>query len=183
LERGYITNPQGYSSNELERVFSGRQREALLRLQATPGGATDSESESEVSAVGATDRPGMSDQKKRGTMTPLFLFGVTFAVALLVLAIIFPEPSPFQYVVFRIILALASAGIASCIPGFLEVEIADWLKAGGALGVFVVVFFFSPAKLVATAPGSDARPGNIEQPETEQPDSLDEDSAALHPRQ
>jgi hypothetical protein len=70
------------------------------------------------------------------------------------LAVIFPQPTPFQYTVFRIVLALAGAGIAALIPGFIEVAIElaykNVIRAGGALGVFIVLYFFSPASLVAT---------------------------------
>jgi hypothetical protein len=52
-----------------------------------------------------------------------FAFGVIFVVALLVLAIVFPHPTPFQYTVFRIILAVACAGVASVIPGILSVRL------------------------------------------------------------
>jgi hypothetical protein len=47
----------------------------------------------------------------------IFAFGVIFVIALLLLAIFFPEPTPFQYQVFRIVLALAAAGVAALIPG------------------------------------------------------------------
>jgi len=77
-----------------------------------------------------------------------FIFGVTFVVVLLVLAVAIPDPTSFQYTVFRVILALASSGIAVMIPGFLQVTVSNWLRAGGALGVFVVVYFFNPASLV-----------------------------------
>jgi len=90
------------------------------------------------------------DQMHSHERLAVFLFGVVFVVALLVLAVVFPEPSPFQYTVFRIVLALAAAGIAAFIPGFLEVEVGSVVKAGGAIAVFVVVYFFSPAGLVAT---------------------------------
>jgi hypothetical protein len=76
-----------------------------------------------------------------------FGFGVVFVVVLLVLATRYPNPTPFQYTVFRIVLALASGGVAAMIPGFLAVEISTWLRAGGALAVFVIVYFYSPAGL------------------------------------
>jgi hypothetical protein len=78
-----------------------------------------------------------------------FIFGVVFVVVLIVLAIAFPNPTPFQYTVFRVILALASAGVAAMIPGFLEIEVPNWIRAGGALAVFIVVYFYNPASLVA----------------------------------
>lgn len=93
--------------------------------------------------------------RKRGKQLMLaeqlavFVFGVAFVITLLALAVLFPEPSDFQYVVFRIVLALAAAGVAAFIPGFIEVKIETWLRAGGAMAVFVVVYFFSPANLVS----------------------------------
>ncbi len=75
-------------------------------------------------------------------------FGVLFVGTMLVIAIKFPNPTPFQYTTFRIVLALACAGVASVIPGVLNVNVGTWLRAGGALAVFVVVYFYSPASLV-----------------------------------
>jgi hypothetical protein len=60
--------------------------------------------------------------------------------AILVLAIAYPRPTPFQVFVFRTILSVAAAGAAALIPGFLEVEISNWVRAGGALAVFVIVY-------------------------------------------
>ena len=100
-------------------------------------------------------------------MTPdliaIFAFGVVFVGALLLLAIRFPHPSDFQYLVFRIVLALASAGIAALIPGFLEIELQTWLKAGGALAVFAIVYFKSPANLVkqGTANNSEGQEASL----------------------
>lgn len=74
--------------------------------------------------------------------------GVVFLIILLALAIAVPEPSPFQYTVFRIVLALAAAAFATTIPGFLEVVISGFARATGAIAVFLIVFFFSPAGLV-----------------------------------
>ena len=77
-----------------------------------------------------------------------FVFGVVFISALLGLSILFPNPSDFQYLTFRITLSLAAAGVAAMIPGFLQVTIPNWLRAGGALAVFSIVYFFNPANLV-----------------------------------
>ena len=79
------------------------------------------------------------------------MFGVTFVVALIVLAIKFPHPTPFQYNVFRIVLSLAAAGAAAMMPGFINIEVSATtgllIRAGGALAVFVIIFFFNPAQL------------------------------------
>jgi hypothetical protein len=80
-----------------------------------------------------------------------FSFGVIFVIVLLVLAIVFPNPTQFQYAVFRIVLALAAGGVASMIPGFLSAQVGTWVRAGGALAVFVVVYFYSPAQLVTNS--------------------------------
>lgn len=77
-----------------------------------------------------------------------FVFGVVFVVAMLVLAIFIPNPTAFQYTVFRIVLALAAGGVVAMFPGFITAQVANSVRAGGALAVFVVVYFFSPASLV-----------------------------------
>jgi hypothetical protein len=78
-----------------------------------------------------------------------FIFGAVFVIALIALAIVFPSPTAFQYTVFRIVLALAVAGVASMISGFLEITLSPWLRAGGALAVFSIVYFYSPAQMIA----------------------------------
>jgi hypothetical protein len=80
-----------------------------------------------------------------------FLFGIVFLIVLLTLAILVPNPTAFQYTIFRSVLALAAAGVAAMIPGFIAVSISTWLRAGGALAVFVVVYFYNPAALVSSA--------------------------------
>lgn len=79
----------------------------------------------------------------------IFTFGVSFIILMIVIAIFIPQPSNFQYLVFRIALALSAAGVAALIPGFINVAYRNYIRAGGALGVFVVVYFWNPATLVA----------------------------------
>ncbi|WP_237742309.1 hypothetical protein, partial [Pseudomonas avellanae] len=74
-----------------------------------------------------------------------------FENSTLAIALFTPSPTDFQYNVFRTILALAGAGIGAVIPGFMEVRFQSWLRAGGALAVFAVLYFFSPANLVVQA--------------------------------
>lgn len=81
-----------------------------------------------------------------------YVFGVVFIVVMLIIAIFIPEPKPFQYLVFRIVLSLAIAGVAAMIPGFLEVEISNYLRAGGALAVFIIVYSSNPVNLVTENP-------------------------------
>jgi hypothetical protein len=77
-----------------------------------------------------------------------FIFGVTFCVVMLVIAIFFPDPTNFQILVFRVILSLSAAGIAALIPGFINVNISPYIKAGGAIAVFIIVYWFNPPMLV-----------------------------------
>ncbi len=81
-----------------------------------------------------------------------FTFGVIFVIVLLVAAFAVPNPTAFQYTVFRIVLALAAAGVAAMFSGFIELEIPKWLRAGGALAVFAIVYFYAPAALEKLQP-------------------------------
>ncbi len=76
-----------------------------------------------------------------------FIFGVVFIIVLLVTAFVMPNPSSYQYTVFRIVLALAGGGVVAVFPGFIEVKFESAVRAGGALAVFAVIYFFSPAAL------------------------------------
>ncbi len=92
--------------------------------------------------------PSKAAPNKHRAVTLAFIFGVTFVAVILVLALFVSRPTPFQYIVFRVVLALAAAGVAAEIPGILKIRLGKWLTASGALAVFVVVYFYSPANLV-----------------------------------
>lgn len=85
-----------------------------------------------------------------------FVFGTIFVVVLLFLAIRFPNPTSFQRTVFRIILSMSAAGVAAMIPGFINVQLSTSmglaLRAGGAIAVFTLVYFFNPADRAAESP-------------------------------
>jgi hypothetical protein len=85
-------------------------------------------------------------------------FGIAGLAVILTLAIFIPVPTLFQYQVFRIILALAAGGVASMIPGILSLQISNFITAGGALAVFVVVYFYSPAQLAVRGISPDPSP-------------------------
>ena len=79
-----------------------------------------------------------------------FIFGVTFVTALLILIVFIPDPTPPQWEIFKTILALAAAGVGGILAGTIQVEgaLQKWtVRAGGAIALFVLVFFFSPAGL------------------------------------
>jgi hypothetical protein len=58
-------------------------------------------------------------------------------------------------------LALAAAGVAALIPGFIDVKYKGLIRAGGALAVFVVVFFLPPAALVTSSAAKPTDPFKI----------------------
>jgi hypothetical protein len=79
-----------------------------------------------------------------------YIFGLVFIITMLVLAVIISTPTEFQYLVFRIVLSLAAAGVAAMIPGFIELTVPKFIQAGGAIAIFVIVYFYNPASLITT---------------------------------
>jgi hypothetical protein len=127
------------------RVLTSKIEAYVHALQTA---ASETPAERHVQDLPATPRD-HARMKKSTQIQVAFTFGIIFIVAMIIMSIVFPHPTAFQYTVFRIILALATAGIASMIPGFLELAVPGWLRAGGALAVFIVVYFYNPASLLA----------------------------------
>lgn len=74
-----------------------------------------------------------------------FSFGVIFVAALLYLATVEKNPSPVAIRVYITVLALAAGGIGAILPGFIEVRYKNILRAGGAMGLAVLVYSNEPA--------------------------------------
>lgn len=91
-----------------------------------------------------------NDDKKKSTLKTSIWLGIGLLAVILIMVIFIPCPSASQYFVFRIMIALAGAGLAAIIPGTLSIEMANGVKAGGALAIFAIVYFFDPASTVAT---------------------------------
>lgn len=84
--------------------------------------------------------------------TALFLFAIFFICIMLILAVALPNPTQLQWRVFGLVLAMAAAGFGAILPGALKVHINKTIKATGAIGLFVIVYFFNPAVLVSDDP-------------------------------
>ncbi len=84
------------------------------------------------------------------------IFGFLFISALFGVAVYIitrPDPRkipPEAMFIFRVILALAGAGVGAIFPGFLEFESnmkEIVIRAGGALAVFTIIYLLNPPKL------------------------------------
>lgn len=78
---------------------------------------------------------------KRST-TLLFFFGVVFISVLIYISIRYPDTIQEYFGIYKVILSIACAGIASLIPGFFNIRYKSMIRAGGALGVFTFIFLF-----------------------------------------
>jgi len=91
---------------------------------------------------------------------------VVFMLLMLGIAIFIPEVTTFQVFVFRTVLALVAAAAAAFIPGFITVEMGAkaklWIRAGGAIALFVIVYNVNPPLLVS-APKKNIHEGLIGQ--------------------
>jgi len=79
-----------------------------------------------------------------------FLFGVLLLAAMLIVAVLIPNPSESQSLTFRVVLAVAASGFAIFLPGAVNIIIHPALRASGALGVLLLVYAFNPPKTVST---------------------------------
>ncbi|MFT4012762.1 MAG: hypothetical protein QM682_05035 [Paracoccus sp. (in: a-proteobacteria)] len=75
----------------------------------------------------------------------VFISGLVMIGALIWIAIIVPNPTDFQYTVFRIVLGISGAALAALIPGFIDLRYKNVIRAGGAMAVLVIIYFFPVA--------------------------------------
>jgi hypothetical protein len=87
-----------------------------------------------------------------------FVFGCTALAAVLWLTFRSDSLSSQQFELLRIILALAGGGVGAVVPGFLDLHLKVGarlaLRAGGALAVLVVLYFWSPAHWQTSSAGT-----------------------------
>jgi VHL beta domain len=104
-----------------------------------------------------------------------FAFGLVFIGVMLYIALKVPNPTDSQWFTFRVILALAAGGIGAVLPGALDLTVAPSIRAGGALALVVLVFWFNPPKLVAGKDqGKDQSTPDDQRPQdTEDAEALD----------
>ncbi|CAK2742957.1 tetratricopeptide repeat protein [Vibrio crassostreae] len=76
-----------------------------------------------------------------------YLSGIVLLLTVLVLVVVMGPPNYYQWIVFKILLALGSSGIGGILTGNIQVQGAIQkvkLQAGGGLAIFVIVFIYIP---------------------------------------
>lgn len=71
--------------------------------------------------------------------------GIVLLLIILTVVILFPCPTDTQRSIFKIVLAIAVAGLAAIIPGFFQIRFKKIISAGGAIAVFAFIFLYNPA--------------------------------------
>jgi hypothetical protein len=84
---------------------------------------------------------------QQSNLWALFIIGVIFILFVLVLAFFDPNPTGLRYVIYRILLSFGAAAIVAVLPGSIGIQLPTGVTAGGALAVFVLVYFFDPVGL------------------------------------
>lgn len=75
-----------------------------------------------------------------------FYFSIVALGVLLALSVLVPDWTQRNNAFFKTLLALASAGVVTTLPGFLHFDLNNIVKTGGALAAFVLVYLINPAK-------------------------------------
>lgn len=91
-----------------------------------------------------TPPPSDASAPIRHAQTP-FYFSVGSLLVLLALTVFLPGWQRDNNTLAHVLMALAAAGVAATLPGFLSLEWGVGVKAGGSLAVFALVYFLQPA--------------------------------------
>jgi hypothetical protein len=83
-----------------------------------------------------------------------FFVGTGFLLIILAIAFFGDDPTPAQFMIYRIVIALAGAAFAVALSGTLSVNFPLFqrgeVKATAAFAVFVILYFFTPASLAVS---------------------------------
>lgn len=77
-----------------------------------------------------------------------FASGTGILLGLITIALVCPNPTPFQNTVFRIILSLGAGGFGVLLPGRIHVQFKGVVRASSAIALFVLVYLVNPAQYV-----------------------------------
>lgn len=65
---------------------------------------------------------------------------------ILLISMCMKRPTEHLSFVLRIALAISASGMIAIIPGFFKIQYRDYITAGGAVGIFVMIYLVNPAK-------------------------------------
>ena len=77
----------------------------------------------------------------------LFAFGTAFFTVLIAIALLDKHPSKSSWYVYTCVLAMAAGGVGALLPGAINVNLHPGIRAGGAIAIFVLVFFYGKDKV------------------------------------
>lgn len=88
-----------------------------------------------------------SDKVSMEKILPVIV-GIIFILISFFSALFIRDPSQTQFFVIRGLFSLGCAAAGSCIPGWLNVEIHGYIKAGGAIALVLIFWFFNPPAFI-----------------------------------
>lgn len=106
-------------------------------------------------AVNTEPIAGMKDWEKKIMLAA----GAVLIGVLLLIACLLPNPTAFQFFIFRIVIALSASAFGCVLPGFLHIESkakAFALRAGGTLALFVLIYMVNPPQYITPPAPSEA---------------------------
>lgn len=74
--------------------------------------------------------------------------GCVLVIASFICAMIIDDPSQFKIFIIRSTFAVGCAALASFIPGWVKVNINGFVKAGGAIAIILIFYFFNPPAML-----------------------------------
>ncbi|MEY2539905.1 MAG: hypothetical protein QOG67_3645 [Verrucomicrobiota bacterium] len=85
-------------------------------------------------------------KQKAGGMNAVSWVGIGLLVLGLIAAVFVTNANTFQQWAVRVIIAIGAAMTATVIPGLLNINIPEYIAAGGALAVIVLIYLFNPPR-------------------------------------
>jgi hypothetical protein len=128
----------------LQNLIDRTPEDAVMDEPALPDKPVQFKPDAPVSAEPASEK---TTSPKVSSHVP-WIVGLVLLLSSFVALIGFvPCPTAAQETVFRLLMALGAGGIGSVLPGMFQFEGAA-VKAGGAVGVFALVYLVNPAGVV-----------------------------------